>query len=229
MARDLKRGQGGEIVRATMRDQTYGIMRRHIMAGHLKPGDVVTSKWISESFGVGTMPAREALRQLVAEGALYMQKNRMAGVPDLSKDEFIDVINMRVATETYTLGLTIKNLTNEDLKRLSRYNGKLEKAAKRGDFESYLEANLDFHFSLYEPCGSRPVMAMIERLWLLSGPRLSFLVAQQGLLTHAVEAHAQLIEELSKRREAKAQKVLAEDIRSAFDYVIDQFDEKPVD
>ena len=218
----------GRIISTTMRDQTFDRMRHHIMAGHLRPGDTVTAKSISETFDVGTMPAREALRQLVAVGALRMHKNRSASVPELSKQEFIDVINLRVSSEAYALASSIEKMTRKDLQHLRMVDGRQAKAAAADDFDAYLEYNLEFHFSLYRPCGSRPVLAMIERLWLLSGPRLSYLIEQQGILADSVSKHRDILNAVEARRVDQAESILVDDIRSAFDYIIDHFDESEI-
>ena len=65
-------------MKTTLRDQIYTRLREAIMAGRFLPGQHLGIIALAEALNVSAMPVREALRQLVAEGALEMLPNLRA-------------------------------------------------------------------------------------------------------------------------------------------------------
>ena len=53
-------------------DFVYRTLRSNIMYGVILPGQAMTLRGLGQQFGVSMTPAREAVRRLVAEGALSM-------------------------------------------------------------------------------------------------------------------------------------------------------------
>ncbi len=53
-------------------DRVYRTLRTRIMHGELPPGEALTLRGIGKQFDVSMTPAREAVRRLVAEGALTL-------------------------------------------------------------------------------------------------------------------------------------------------------------
>ncbi len=52
-----------------------------ILFGEFIPGQPITILGLSEAIGPGVTPVREAIRRLIAEGALRTLKNRRVEVP----------------------------------------------------------------------------------------------------------------------------------------------------
>src|SRR5690606_26080621 len=59
----------------------YRELRNAIMSGAIMPGTTVTIRALAKALGTSQMPAREALRRLVAEHALEMLPNRTVKLP----------------------------------------------------------------------------------------------------------------------------------------------------
>ena len=58
----------------------YERVRKLILFGDLAPGQAVTIQGLAETLDAGMTPVREALRRLIAEGALVHQGNRRVSV-----------------------------------------------------------------------------------------------------------------------------------------------------
>ena len=67
---------------AAAHDRVYRTLRVRIMHGELSPGEALTLRGIAGRFGVSMTPVREALRRLVAEGALTMSASGRVATPD---------------------------------------------------------------------------------------------------------------------------------------------------
>src|SRR6187402_1183909 len=96
-------------------DTVREALRRAISAGELAPGIQLRQDELAEKFGTSRIPVREALRQLEAEGFVTFLPNRGAVVSDLSVDEVVELLEIRIALECHALRLAIPVLGEIDL------------------------------------------------------------------------------------------------------------------
>ena len=68
-------------------DIIANVMREAIISGALPGGVQLRQSELAAEFGVSVIPVREALRQVVAEGFVILQRNRGAIVAEVSIDE----------------------------------------------------------------------------------------------------------------------------------------------
>ena len=64
----------------------YRSLRSEILGGYLNPGQVLTLRSLAKKFGVSVMPVREAVRRLVAEGALQISSSGRISTPILTNE-----------------------------------------------------------------------------------------------------------------------------------------------
>ncbi|SFN78535.1 DNA-binding transcriptional regulator, GntR family [Bradyrhizobium sp. Rc3b] len=144
-------GSAHEVVREALRVL--------IGAGELAPGSQLRQDELAERFGTSRIPVREALRQLEAEGFVTFLPNRGAVVSDLSIDEVIELLEIRIALECHALRLAIPAMGEIDLDEakaiLHSYDEERD-PAKWGAF------NCKFHETLYAPCNRPRLLSMIE-------------------------------------------------------------------
>ncbi|MEO0918950.1 MAG: GntR family transcriptional regulator, partial [Pseudomonadota bacterium] len=67
-------------------DRVYRALRARIMHGELEPGTALTLRGIGKQYDVSMTPAREAVRRLVAEGALTLSNSGRVSTPELSNE-----------------------------------------------------------------------------------------------------------------------------------------------
>ena len=76
-------------------DRVYRALRARIMHGEVQPGQSLTLRGIGAEFGVSMTPAREAVRRLVAEGALTLSASGRVSTPGLQAER-LDFIGQLV-------------------------------------------------------------------------------------------------------------------------------------
>ncbi len=69
------------------------------MHGELAPGAALTLRGIGRAFGVSMTPAREAVRRLVAEGALTLSSLGRVTTPELSPERIEELAAIRAMLE----------------------------------------------------------------------------------------------------------------------------------
>lgn len=161
--------------RENMTARIYRDLKDKLMTGELEPGQTITLRSLSDSLGVSQTPVREALLQLVSERALTLSPGKSVKVPVLDAAQLQELRNIRIELESFAGRVAAKNATPELLTRLARIQKTLATARKRGDRETLLKANLEFHFALYSTARMPYLLSLIENLWVQTASYLTFM------------------------------------------------------
>ena len=158
----------------------YRELRRLVLFGDLAPGQAVTIQGLTERLGAGMTPVREAIRRLIAEGALESQGNRRVCVPDLSAENVGELILARQWVDPELIRRATERASASDLDHLTEIDTTLDRAIETGDLRTYLELNYRFHRYLYEIADAPILAALAEGLWLRFGPSLRVVCGRMG-------------------------------------------------
>ena len=158
----------------------YRNLRDLILFGEMAPGQAVTIQGLADTMGAGVTPVREAIRRLIAEGALDFQGNRRVCVPLLTPSHIDELIFMRKELDAELARLAAARCTVGDIDELEQIDLALDRAIERGDVRAYLELNHQFHTVIYG-LADAPIMAEIAQgLWLRFGPSLRVVCGRVG-------------------------------------------------
>ena len=80
-------------------DRVYRALRARIMHGEIAPGVALTLRGIGKEFDVSMTPAREAVRRLVAEGALFLSSSGRVSTPELTGERIEELAALRALLE----------------------------------------------------------------------------------------------------------------------------------
>ncbi|MBT8418524.1 MAG: GntR family transcriptional regulator [Silicimonas sp.] len=153
-------------------DRVYRTLRARIMHGEIDPGQALTLRGIGADFGVSMTPAREALRRLVAEGALSLSASGRVATPDLTSERIEELAALRALIETELASRALPRAHLALIDRLQAINGTVSEAVTKGDAVSYIKRNLEFHRTLYLRAQAPAMLAMAETVWLQLGPTM---------------------------------------------------------
>ena len=140
-------------------DSVTDAIRQLIMNGELGIGVQLKQQALAERFGVSRIPVREALKRLEAEGLVVHRAHQGSTVAGQSVQELIEALDIRIGLETRALKLAIPHMRATDFriakKIMARYDGSESP-------QEWSELNLEFHMTLYKPCGRARLLKMIE-------------------------------------------------------------------
>lgn len=153
-------------------DWVYRSLRARIMHGEVEPGSALTLRGIGREFDVSMTPAREAVRRLVAEGALTMSASGRVTTPDLSGERIEELASLRALIEPELASRALPRAHMALIDRLQAINGTISEAIAKGDAVGYIRTNLDFHRMLYLRAQAPAMLAMAETVWLQLGPTM---------------------------------------------------------
>ena len=159
----------------TLGDQAYARLREAIASGAMLPGQRLTVRGLVDALGIGFTPAREALNRLAAEGALQPGPNRTLAVPALTRRKYEEVVTIRRELEPLAAVAALPHLRPSDVDAMAAIQRRLLDAMARRDYVSVLACNREFHFTLYRLADMPTLLAILEGLWLQTGPTLRHL------------------------------------------------------
>lgn len=203
----------------SLREHVYGWLRDALSAGRFVPGQKLTFRSIASATNVSLTPVREAIRRLVAEGAFEMQPNRSVRVPRMTLLKLLELRDIRIALESLATEKAARLMSKREIAHLQKIADDIVKARDRGDMPTDRLKIREFHFVLYRSANQPTLLAIIERLWLQTGPYLNLLFPDYVGMRHGVSGRARLIRALRTRNAAAARREIASDIRDALSYV----------
>jgi DNA-binding GntR family transcriptional regulator len=153
-------------------DRLYRMLRQQIMHGEIAPGQAMTLRGLGRANGVSMTPVREALRRLVAEGALALSASGRVATPELSNERIEELATMRALIEPELASRALPRAHFALIERLQAINGANAEAVARQDAVGYIRTNLEFHRMLYLRAQSPAMLAMTETIWLQLGPTM---------------------------------------------------------
>ncbi|MCC6006376.1 MAG: GntR family transcriptional regulator [Rhodobacteraceae bacterium] len=159
-------------------ERVYRSLRGRIMHGEIQPGVALPLRGIGEHYGVSMTPAREAVRRLVAEGALTLSASGRVSTPDLGPERIEELAALRALLEPELASRALPRAHMALIDRMQGINAAISQAVIRHDPPAYIRSNLEFHRSLYLRAQAPAMLAMVETVWLQLGPTMSKLYAK---------------------------------------------------
>lgn len=155
----------------TLSEQAYDSIRRDILHCALFPDEKLQIEAISERYGIGVVPVREALNRLSTEGLVERKSHRGFYVTSISMADLEELVKTRVWLETLALTQSIKNGTEvweEQLvvafHRFARTQRLLPEDAAWEISEEWEERHKEFHMLLLDCCGSSWLLGFCSSL-----------------------------------------------------------------
>ena len=159
-------------------ERLYRALRAQVMHGDLAPGQALTLRGLARTFGVSMTPAREAVRRLVAEGALALSASGRVATPELTPDRIEELAAIRALLEPELASRALPRAHFALIDRLSAINAANAEAVVKQDAVAYIRTNLEFHRTLYLRAQAPAMLAITETVWLQLGPTMRALYAR---------------------------------------------------
>ena len=153
----------------TLAEKAYDALRRDIIRGELAPGRPLRLADLSQRYGMGFSPLREALNRLQAERMVTAESLRGFRVAPVSLDELHDAVSLRILIETEALRASIR--MGDDawaagiVSALYALNLQVRRTGSDTDIWTLEARHHAFHRSLLAACNSPWTLEFVERLY----------------------------------------------------------------
>ena len=178
----------------------YLALRERIIDGTYSPGHRLVLGTIAEQFNVSTVPVREAVRKLEAEGLVDFQRNVGATVAGIDEHTYDDAMEALAYLEAAATALAAPHLTKAELKRAQAVNRELRQSLKNFDPVGFTTLNRQFHELLCSKCPNARLLELVGREWnYLAGIRRSTFSFVPGRAQTSIAEHDHILALISDR------------------------------
>jgi DNA-binding GntR family transcriptional regulator len=210
------------------RQKAYGFLQRKIASREYAAGSALSELSVAKQLGISRTPVREAIGQLVAEGLLEQIPNRGVVIAQLTRNDIVDLYELREALEVYAIGKAARrSLDPADLHRLQNladeivvlrdelvHAGKAELDPEQ--MHRFVVCDLGFHTLLMRLAANGRILKVVNETRLLI--RI-FAIRRTGHnladLERIYAQHCDLLRAVSERDPERAMRLLSEHIQNS--------------
>jgi len=185
----------------TIAEQIYNAIRKDLMECRWPTGYRLKIRDLAAEFGVSAMPVRLALKRLGEEGALTVEENRSARVPEISQQRFSEFYEITVRLETLAIERAAQRITDEQLHSLIDRADHIQEEIEAGRTSGYAQRFNALLMDLYRIGGSSALLEVIEYAWVHVAPP-SNAVFEAPIFVVKIHAHLREILEALRRKDA---------------------------
>ncbi len=186
---------------ATRTDVCYDLLKGRILDGTYGPGHRLVIDQLGRETKISTIPLRESLRRLEAEGWVEIIPNVGARVASFDAGEWARTMRLLARLEGLATALAAEEFTAEDLADARQTNREMAEALADFDPMRFSQLNRKFHTAIFYRAGDPHLITLLDTEW----SRLDFMrrsafthapgravksVAEHDALLDLIEAHA---------------------------------------
>ncbi len=215
----------------TRSEQVYDFLRERILYQKIKPGEVLLEVAVSEAIGVSRTPVREAFRLLQHEGLVTRNPRGGVVVTELTLEELLEVSNLRLVFEIYSIDLTCDRITQEEIFELEETIKEVDELFTNAERSKELDLlrlgtlNTNFHDILYEAAGSHYLKKILEIIRLPILRYRPFSLETKSQRERSWKEHKKIVDLLKNRDKKGLKKLIRKHVKDAGNAVARKLDE----
>lgn len=211
----------GNIVKTTLSEQIYSILREDIINQNIKCGEKLTIKILQDRFQISSTPIREALNRLSQDGLIDHVTNVGAKVIDIKEKDIEEIYDFCSVLDTTALKLAVKSGNIDEL--ISKLNDCIklqEQFLEAEDIEDFKVHSDNFHDILFKFAdNSRLYDAALKirgQLSILTNKYQNYTVAKSIVLIE----HKGILEAIQNKDFDMAALLMTEHFKHAMNYLL---------
>lgn len=192
--------------------KAYQAIKKLIIDGELVEGSPIRQDEIASSLGISKIPVREALIRLEADGFIKFTPNVGATVSVFTVDDYLEMLDIRLALECKALELALPNMTHADIDKAQKI---LNQYALAQDETERSDLNMEFHQCIYAPSMRPRLLLMISAAQDQMGKILRHRVSQVAGSQRSHSQHQEILDVCASGDVNKAVKLLKKHIEQS--------------
>ena len=213
--------------RQSLQNLVYQTIRQAILEREIEPGEHINIRKLAERLSVSTMPVREALRQLEAEGMVSFNPNKRIVASQLSRSDLYDIYSLRIPLEEMALLKCFECKDESRLKHLEELQRQMSKPDVTG--MEWFNLNRAFHMKLHEMSGSLRLYQILQGLWNSTGPYLRIYSEDKRNVIKGNQEHELILKALREGDRSGATRVLRKHLRNGLKAIEPNIESQPED
>ncbi len=197
---------GTPIKKQSLQKMVCETLRQAILEREIQPAEQLNIRNLAEKLGVSTMPIREALRELEAEGLISFNSNKRITATRLSVEDLREIYSIRIPLEEIAIVKGFEHENKQPLEKLRELHRQMMKPDVPG--AEWFGINRSFHMTLHEMAGSPRLFNILQGLWNSTGPYLRIFSDSKKAVNRANREHALLLDAIRTGNRLQAKKIL---------------------
>jgi DNA-binding GntR family transcriptional regulator len=205
---------------ASLEEQVTATLEEEILTGKLAAGTALTEQSLSTRLRVSRTPIRAALHTIAEEGLIDLVPNRGAVVIGVTREDLVDIYNIRMRLEGLASATAARRISEDDLTKLRESVELAEFYIQKNDTEHLKELDTAFHSIIYRASGNRMLCKTLSELHrnITSYRKLS--LAVPGRLEKSVREHREILEAIEAGDAEMADRLTSAHIAAALDNML---------
>lgn len=210
-----------EIIKTTLGDQIYTILREDIISQKIKCGEKLTLKALQERFNISSTPIREAIKRLSQEGLVEHMTNVGAKVIDIKEKDIIEIYDFCSVLDSAALKYAIRNRKHKELvHELENCIKSQEIALNNNDIKSFKLHSDNFHDILYKYANNSRLYDAAKRIrsqfTILTNKYQNIVNIENAVLSE----HKELLEAIKLKDIENAASIMTRHFENAKNYLL---------
>lgn len=191
-----------------IRDIVYESLRQSILEREIKPGERIVEKEYAEKFNISRTPIREALRKLEIEGLVEYIPRKGVVVKGFDENDIVEIYAIRKVLEILAIKSAIKNITDEELKKLKYLLAEMEKEDVNGNMERLFDVFQEFNEVMYKASKMPRLVDLINMLKDYLHQFRKITVSKRERKIEAISEHTAIVQAIIDKDEELVEKLV---------------------
>ena len=221
--------------------RAYRHIRKKLLDGTVPPGSRLSYGTIGKEIGVSATPVREAVGQLASEGFVELVPQLGAVVRELTRDEAIELYELREALESFAAAraaarigerqLTeISNILSQSAALVAKAKESGKDVAEKAVAKKFHGFDLSFHMTIIEASRNRRMLKVVGDSHILTrifqADRHEFRIE---ILETTQKEHEAIAAAIENRDAEAAHEAMQRHIRNSLDLTLTESDDETAD
>lgn len=208
--------------RKTSSDIVYDNLKKQIVTLEIPPHFHLSEMKIADDHEVSRTIIRQCLSRLQVEGLLIKRRNGRVYTLDISKDDAINIYNVRSVLEGLVAKEATNKITQAGLNDLEVIIESIKDAILDKNDEAIINYGFYFHYKLYEISKNDIAVNFLNRLRpLIERYRYLTDFQYERHINHSpLEEHIKLFELIRQRKESEVELEMIKHVNNSLEYVL---------
>ncbi len=216
--------------------KAYRHIRKKLLDGSVPPGSRLSYGTIGKEIGISATPVREAVGQLASEGFVELVPQLGAIVRELTREEAIELYELREAMESYAAARAAERISDRLLDELrsnlaksaelvERVRSSGKDTASSAIAKKFHELDLSFHMTIIEASHNRRMLKVVGDSHILTrifqADRHEF---KLSILDITQAEHVLIADAIASKDSEAASRAMQRHIRNSLDLTLTEAD-----
>jgi len=208
-------------MKKTLSDKAYELIKSDIIFCVLEPGHLIAQPRLSEQYGIGMTPIRDALQRLAQEGFVKPMPRFGYMVTPITLSTVAEIYELRLILESQAARFAAVRGSDQQLQKIAENANFTYVFRDQDSYNEFLALNTNFHLSIAKVAGNQRMVKVISVVLDESLRITRIMLDLRDSPEEMREGHVRLAKALCERDADRAERIVQEQIEGSRAKVVD--------